>query len=480
MTNPSSTVGSISTIENWGTDTCSSQHYAQGGFAAALDTVPGVTTYASCGLTCQLATPTCPRGVYSDRPLRFALPTSHTDVTGSSSFTPVFSSLASLSPPVYAVGVGVEYSTLSSLSSRRSDVVLLDSSQAYLGYRKYNYTFVAVEEVVDARTASSVTSRTAQMAVWIKSSSVSTTTTYASLRGLRVCGGSLLTSSILSGLSYGLMNSATTTMTYDTSSASLTNTSLGQTWWSCRSPIAYVTNSFFLSQSSCLPSISLGQLGICGGCPGACSASSSPFSYTSYSSHIGAIRGLVEGICDVAFSRDLSYEDACGSGAVTPIGNSTAAIGAQSWCPTSSSSSSSSITKMTSFSLPSMSTGGYMVRPSTLTSSIMSSLGLAIRNISISPSLATTLLPLIGVKAIGSLSTPGSYADTTTHFTTTNTNNVLSYLPGFTETVADLDVPWLVSPPQCSEVVATGLGLSIEHPIKVRLLTITTMYTNHF
>jgi len=467
VTNPESTVGALGTIENWATDICSLTHYSQSSFSTNFDGLPGA---ASC-IGCSDSTPKCVRGTSANRPVRIAVPISHSDTAGLLEFNNFVSGLSSATPvAVHAVVVGAEYNTLQALAQRQADVVVLDAAQAWLGFKRYNYTAIAVEEIIDARVDPPVSYTTYTPALWARNSSI-VPGSWDNIYGKRICAGRLLSANALVPFAVAHGANSTTNFVYNPST-DVFNTSLGNALENCQSPLTDMALGFFDAQS-CAPSISPGEIGICGGCAAACAQAA----LSSYSSHVGAMRGLVEGLCDFALARELTYEDACASGATTVLGGATEASGAQTWC-SETTDGGKQPSRALSIVFPTVPSDVFMVRPDSLpttqdtiqpgTLDYPYALASAFEKLATTAEYADTLLRYYGYKGVVALADPGTYAGTAAHLSALDSTLTSDNLPGLdTSLSTETDYPLrLPNPNDCTVVSSTSIGLSPDNPIK--------------
>jgi len=148
-----------------------------------------------------------------------------------------------------------------------------------------------------------------------------TTPSFADLRGLRSCHGSFssATGTLLPayyGRAMGLIPDVTVP-------------SANRMIDACHGSLEMPLRSFF--SASCAPPTSINGTGICD----LCDASTPCDQSNRYAGEIGALRGLAERACEVAFVRNTTYDQVCGHGPTTPAGLSNAAgypMARPDWC----------------------------------------------------------------------------------------------------------------------------------------------------
>lgn len=448
ITAPGSTVGTVGPIANYGTNVASQTHFAQSGFDTAMSAVAGVAEFVSC-TGCTVATPLCVRGESAAFPLRLALPVSLSDTASVAAFDQYFAYLRDAnftSPPIYMVGVAPELNTMEALELRQADIAWLDGAQAYLGYAKFGHVALAMEQVIDNRTGTPTVATSYAASVFATSSvAAAIGSSFAALKTQSACHGALLSLNSLTAFAVGLANPTTTLMTYTPNSNPL-KSSLGQTLESCRSPVLDVATSFFAT-ASCAPPLSAGQVSQCDSCTAACTGDSI------YGRHFGAVRGLAESACAVAFARELTYDEWCGS---SPIGGSVA-----SWC---ASAVNRTVTKA-ALSLGTMPSDAFMARPAILPTTLTPVLPTAIALLSTNQYLSINALPQFGYRGIVAAAAV-SATTTATHLA--NAATVITGTVGGPASLAATDQPALTDGyPVCGTVTASGLGATESNPLKV-------------
>jgi len=448
VTAPGSTVGPVGPIANYGTATASSTHFQQNGFDVAMAALPGVTEYVTCS-GCTPATPLCARGATAAFPLRIALPIAASDTAAMEPFNEYFSYLRDAnftSPPIYMVGVATELNTMQALELRRADIAWVDAAQAYQGFTKFGHLALAFEQIVDNRTGTPTTATSYTASVYATATTAATIgSSFAALKGLSACHGSLLSLNALTTFSVGLATPVSTQMSYTPNSNPLLS-SQGQTLESCRSPALDVANGFFAA-AGCAPPLSAGEVSICTSCASACMGNSI------YGRHFGSVRGLAEQACDVAFARDLSLSEYCGA---QPIGGTAA-----TWC-TAATNRTVGKAALTLGSFPS---DAFMTRPSIVDSSVSSVLPTAVALLSTNLFLSSNALPAFGYRGLIAAS---AFDATTTSTHLSPVASVFTNVPGGAASLANTDTPTLTDGyPVCGAVVVSGLGSSESTPLKV-------------
>ncbi len=174
------------------------------------------------------------------------------------------------------------------------DVILADALQTFLGWTKFDLQVAAVAVVDEASSHAAVIQPLVRASAGF--------TSFAQLRNARVCGGQLLSPGMYMSARYGLTHAGS-----DMAAPALEY--LQHEVDSCRSPLRATLEAFF--GLSCAPPVDDGEVGMCGICPSlpdsfACDSGNRYFGAE------GALRGLSEGVCEVALVSDMTFDRFCG------------------------------------------------------------------------------------------------------------------------------------------------------------------------
>eukprot|EP01135_Chromosphaera_perkinsii_P008551 Nk52_evm17s1400 gene=Nk52_evmTU17s1400 len=170
------------------------------------------------------------------------------------------------------------------------DVVDFDSSAAYVAWKAHSMQVLAVE-VTDSRERN----EGYQAVAYVKKDSG--LGSFADLKGKKSCHtGMLKSAGMYYPIGYAVANSKITGFETVNGDANIV---------ACESSLKASVENFF--DKSCAPAKKSGQSGICE----LCGESTGCDSSDSYAGYDGAVSGLVDGVCDVAFARDTTLEDYC-------------------------------------------------------------------------------------------------------------------------------------------------------------------------
>jgi ABC-type phosphate/phosphonate transport system substrate-binding protein len=179
-------------------------------------------------------------------------------------------------------------SAISALTANMVDVVQTEALPAFLGYRFFNHQPVAVTAGATGSTSSVLTALVRRSA---------NLTNFEQLKNKRSCNGGFLSPGLYVPISWGVRNKMLEVPA-----------DLGiQTLSSCDSPLRNLTEELF--SGACAPPDEVGQAGVCGLCPGGfgpqCDRTNK------YAGDRGALRGLSDGVCDVAFVKKGTWHNYC-------------------------------------------------------------------------------------------------------------------------------------------------------------------------
>lgn len=227
-------------------------------------------------------------------PLRFGVPASTPE-----HFTVALSKyLANYSDAGGGVRIAVEVyddftlTATDALETRVADVAIAPALLGFMGWKRLDHQVLAVAADHDGATSNAV------KALVRKSSGLSR---WVQLRGVRACQGGFLSPGHYAPVSWATTTQNTSDFPRSSSTALLED---------CDSPLLQVSGAFF--SASCAPPTSPnpGRVGMCDVCPvgeGRRCDARNP-----YAGDEGALRGLSEGVCDVAFVREGVWERVCG------------------------------------------------------------------------------------------------------------------------------------------------------------------------
>eukprot|EP00127_Corallochytrium_limacisporum_P000017 Clim_evm17s1 gene=Clim_evmTU17s1 len=185
------------------------------------------------------------------------------------------------------------------LNDNSVDSIDLDSGAAAIGSLRFEQQVSVVE--VDDGAQNYVASALVR--------SDSGLSTFSDLRGKKSCHtGFLKTAGMQMPVGWSVQNRHKTGM----KATLVTGYGIDQ----CRSPLLYTVRDYF--GASCAPPTTAGHVGICDLCYSGAEAEGAAGesvcdSGNRYAGYNGALRGLIEGACDVAFVRSTTFNDACGA-----------------------------------------------------------------------------------------------------------------------------------------------------------------------
>lgn len=200
--------------------------------------------------------------------------------------------------------VGVPRNDVRHLTTAEVDIILVDASTAFLAHMRDGHTLVAVEELKDG------TQAYRSIAVVRANSNIGS---FADFKGRRSCHGSFL-DPVGMVLPHSWATQEGAALGLELEAGISTNSTSYSPIEACDNPTSAVMRGFF--GASCAPSNEAGQVGICDLCAqagkGSCDSSDD------YAGDIGALRGVSEMACEVAFVRNTTWQRACGSSSSRP------------------------------------------------------------------------------------------------------------------------------------------------------------------
>jgi len=397
-----------------------------GKFEQGLQYVPGVKSAIECSQTstCRgvAQIPTCASktsllGLRADKPIKIATPAwlrmapsqlheldRYYDTV--SSFRKIFVQRAGRSEkdvPEHQHGegeVGVE-----ALRNGRVDVLLTDAATALLANIQHNMMVVVVEavdrakELVGGPTVSGGTKwdppqlsdpnqRHSAVALVHRHSNVKS---FADLQGRRSCHGNFLSAEgLLLPVAYGMATREVQAMLGPEKLQELAKQRGAVD--TCTSPLAAVARNIF--SASCAPPTADGGAGMCD----LCTAGETCGPKHSYATEAGALRGLSEGACEVAFVRQSTYTRICGAAALAP----------PAWCvPAESLRVVPAQPAVTNENNPAAGFGfvpshAFIVRKDSLSSAALTSLADTLLTLNLQP----TLLSALGLAGVANVTHP--------------------------------------------------------------------------
>ncbi len=243
----------------------------------------------------------------------------------------------------------------------------------------------------------------------------------------------------------------------------------------CEGPLVTQHRAFFMA--SCAPPTTKSEPGICD----LCDAKTPCDRSNRYAGESGALRGLAERACTVAFVKNTTYANVCGQGDGTPAATSSQAgyaVGRPSWCdliPMTDLGVTSDLARVQSslFSPADV----YLIRRGSITADGLTRLRSTLQALNTQPAILATLSRNGGMVSIADPpggATPGTDAATVSTLQTLE-DTFLDYVPGFNNfldchgrSVAspDFTKPYChsIPPTNCTGMAQTSGGLGFVHP----------------
>jgi uncharacterized repeat protein (TIGR01451 family) len=177
---------------------------------------------------------------------------------------------------------------IGALTANLVDVVQIQALQAYLGWRMFDHQPIAVTAGATGATDSVLTALVRRSA---------NLTSFDQLKGKRSCNGGFLSAGLYAPISWGLRNGV----------FEMPAVLQDESFTSCSSPLRNLTQHFF--SGTCAPPDEVGQVGVCDLCPGGFESDCD--NTNKYAGDQGALRGLSDGVCDVAFIKKGTWHNYC-------------------------------------------------------------------------------------------------------------------------------------------------------------------------
>lgn len=196
------------------------------------------------------------------------------------------------------------------LDNYQADIIVTDAFTAYMAARRQQYRLLAVGLVNPGSSYPSPSLSTALPSIdAVALVRRGTFTTFLQLEGRRACTGSSTSNIALSIMQWARLQSTASVKLQSilTSRGMLDPWPTGKPYDACDSPMVAMLDSFF--QRTCAPPRELTGTGRCTICPSIKQQDCS--SRNPFGDDTGALRGLLEGVCDVAFVHGNTLQATC-------------------------------------------------------------------------------------------------------------------------------------------------------------------------